>query len=102
MVKDECYDVELYDWTKVDITNEEQKALVNAYFEEPDEIEGVKLLEAKCFKWSTLLLCNWSLVLSAGMHSVDEIGLKLSKVGLGWGRVILGLSITGYGTSYLK
>jgi hypothetical protein len=76
--------------------------LVNAYFEEPDEIQGVKLLEAKCFKWSTLLLCNWSLVLSAGMHSVDEIGLKLSKVGLGWGRVILGLSITGYGTSYLK
>lgn len=50
MVKEECYDVELYDWTKVDITNEEQKALVNAYFEEPDEIQGVKLLETKCFK----------------------------------------------------
>jgi hypothetical protein len=76
--------------------------LVNAYFEEPDEIQGAKLLETKCFKWSTLLLCNWTLVLSAGMHSVDEIGFKLSKVGLGWGRVILALSITGYGTSYLK
>ncbi|KAH9543129.1 hypothetical protein CY35_13G046000 [Sphagnum magellanicum] len=50
MVKDECYDVELYDWTKVDITQEDQKALVNAYFEEPDEIQGMKLLETKCFK----------------------------------------------------
>jgi elongation factor 1-gamma len=50
MVLDEVYDAELYDWTKVDINNEEQKALVNAYFEEPDTIQGEKLLEAKCFK----------------------------------------------------
>ncbi|XP_024356579.1 elongation factor 1-gamma 3 [Physcomitrium patens] len=50
MVLDEVYDAELYEWTKVDITNEEQKALVNAYFEEPDTIQGEKLLEAKCFK----------------------------------------------------
>lgn len=50
MVKDECYDAELYEWTKVDIKDEAQKNLVNAYFEEPDEINGEKLLEAKCFK----------------------------------------------------
>jgi elongation factor 1-gamma len=50
IVLEECYDAELYEWTKVDITNEEQKALVNAYFEEPDTILGEKLLEAKCFK----------------------------------------------------
>ncbi|KAG0602028.1 hypothetical protein M758_11G156000 [Ceratodon purpureus] len=50
MVTEECYDAELYEWTKVDISNEEQKALVNAYFEEPDTIQGEKLLEAKCFK----------------------------------------------------
>jgi len=50
IVLEECYDAELYEWTKVDITNEEQKALVNAYFEEPDTIQGEKLLEAKCFK----------------------------------------------------
>lgn len=50
MVMDEVYDAELYDWTKVDISNEEQKTLVNAYFEEPDTIQGEKLLEAKCFK----------------------------------------------------
>lgn len=50
MVKDECYDVELYEWTKVDINNETQKALVNAYFEEPDTINGEILMEAKCFK----------------------------------------------------
>nr|PNR30860.1 hypothetical protein PHYPA_027176 [Physcomitrium patens] len=50
MVLDEVYDAELYDWTKVDITNEEQKTLVNAYFEEPDTIQGEVLREAKCFK----------------------------------------------------
>ena len=50
LVLDECYDAELYKWSKVDISNEEQKALVNAYFEEPDVIQGEKLLEAKCFK----------------------------------------------------
>lgn len=50
MVIEECYDAELYEWTKVDITDPAQKALVNAYFEEPDEINGDKLLEAKCFK----------------------------------------------------
>ncbi|KAJ7555369.1 hypothetical protein O6H91_05G034200 [Diphasiastrum complanatum] len=49
-VKDECYDVELYDWLKVDIADEIQKERVNAYFEEPDDVEGEKLLEAKCFK----------------------------------------------------
>ncbi|KAJ7547604.1 hypothetical protein O6H91_08G094500 [Diphasiastrum complanatum] len=49
-VKDECYDIELYDWHKVDITDEVQKERVSAYFEEPDDIEGEKLLEAKCFK----------------------------------------------------
>ncbi|KAL2624408.1 hypothetical protein R1flu_008653 [Riccia fluitans] len=50
MVKDECYDMELYEWTKVDISDEAQKATVSAYFEEPDVINGEKLLEAKCFK----------------------------------------------------
>lgn len=50
MVKDECYDVELYEWTKVDINDEAQKGLVNAYFEEPDTINGEILMEAKCFK----------------------------------------------------
>lgn len=50
MVQDECYDAELYEWTKVDLADEGQKERVNAYFEEPDEIDGEKLLEAKCFK----------------------------------------------------
>jgi elongation factor 1-gamma len=47
---EECYDAEIYEWTKVDITNEEQKVLVNAYFKKLDTIQGEKLLEAKCFK----------------------------------------------------
>ncbi|KAH7373637.1 hypothetical protein KP509_17G066200 [Ceratopteris richardii] len=50
MVLDECYDVELYEWTKVDVNDPLQKERVNAYFEEPDEFDGQKLLEAKCFK----------------------------------------------------
>lgn len=49
-VLDECYDVELYTWTKADINNPEQKARINDYFEEPDVVDGDKLLEAKCFK----------------------------------------------------
>ena len=35
---------------QVDLSDEKQKNLVSDYFEEPDEIEGVKLQEAKCFK----------------------------------------------------
>jgi len=50
LVKDESVDMELYEWTKVDITDEAQKARVNAYFEEPDVIDGETLVEAKCFK----------------------------------------------------
>eukprot|EP00249_Psilotum_nudum_P011348 c23118_g1_i1 orf=445-1752(-) len=50
MVLDECYDVELYDWSKVNTTDEVQIERVNSYFEEPDVIDGEKLLEAKCFK----------------------------------------------------
>eukprot|EP00850_Spirogloea_muscicola_P012027 SM000076S21848 [mRNA] locus=s76:597472:600938:+ [translate_table: standard] len=49
-VMDECYDCELYEWTKVDISIEEQKELINQYMEEPDVIHGLPLLEAKCFK----------------------------------------------------
>ncbi|EFJ14564.1 hypothetical protein SELMODRAFT_156635 [Selaginella moellendorffii] len=49
-VRDECYDLELYEWTKADPTDHVHKERINAYFEEPDVIEGEKLLEAKCFK----------------------------------------------------
>ncbi|BBN16177.1 glutathione S-transferase [Marchantia polymorpha subsp. ruderalis] len=50
LVKDECYDMDLYEWTKVDISDAAQKERVSAMFEEPDLIDGEKLLEAKCFK----------------------------------------------------
>ncbi|CAI5998052.1 unnamed protein product [Closterium sp. NIES-65] len=49
-VMEECYDCELYEWSKVDLSDEAQKERVNAYFEEPDEVDGLKLQEAKCFK----------------------------------------------------
>ncbi|MCO5564491.1 hypothetical protein L7F22_018152 [Adiantum nelumboides] len=44
MVLDKCYDVELYEWAKVDIIDSAQKKRVNAYLEERDEFNGEKLL----------------------------------------------------------
>ncbi|KAL6184392.1 hypothetical protein ACLB2K_045794 [Fragaria x ananassa] len=47
---DECYDMELYDWCKVDITDENQKERVNQMIEDHEPFEGEALLDAKCFK----------------------------------------------------
>jgi elongation factor 1-gamma len=49
-VMDECYDMELYNWTKVDISDEVQKERVNAMIEDQEPFEGEPLLDAKCFK----------------------------------------------------
>ncbi|KAI0497922.1 hypothetical protein KFK09_021160 [Dendrobium nobile] len=49
-VLDECYDMELYEWTKVDINDEDQKERVNAFIEDQEPFEGEALLDAKCFK----------------------------------------------------
>ncbi|KAJ6846014.1 elongation factor 1-gamma 2-like [Iris pallida] len=49
-VIDECYDMELYEWTKVDISDEAQKERVNAMIEDQEPFEGEALLDAKCFK----------------------------------------------------
>lgn len=49
-VIDECYDMELYDWKKVDITDEVQKERVNQMIEDYEPFEGEALLDAKCFK----------------------------------------------------
>ncbi|KAL0365790.1 UNVERIFIED_CONTAM: Elongation factor 1-gamma 2 [Sesamum radiatum] len=49
-VLDECYDMELYDWTKVDINDEAQKERVNQMIEDAEPFEGEALLDAKCFK----------------------------------------------------
>ncbi|KAL5199687.1 hypothetical protein ABZP36_020890 [Zizania latifolia] len=49
-VMDEVYDMELYDWTKVDISDEVQKERVNAMIEDQEPFEGEALLDAKCFK----------------------------------------------------
>ncbi|KAL7002033.1 hypothetical protein U1Q18_003183 [Sarracenia purpurea var. burkii] len=49
-VLDECYDMELYDWTKVDLTDEAQKERVNQMIEDQEPFEGEPLLDAKCFK----------------------------------------------------
>ena len=49
-VFDECYDMELYEWKKVDITDEEQKERVSQMIEDYEPFEGEPLLNAKCFK----------------------------------------------------
>ncbi|KAL0013091.1 hypothetical protein SO802_000160 [Lithocarpus litseifolius] len=49
-VLDECYDMELYEWKKVDITDEEQKERVSQMIEDYEPFEGQPLLDAKCFK----------------------------------------------------
>ncbi|XP_020096261.1 elongation factor 1-gamma 2 [Ananas comosus] len=49
-VLDEVYDMELYDWRKVDINDEEQKERVSQMIEDHEPFEGEALLDAKCFK----------------------------------------------------
>ncbi|CAN6220994.1 unnamed protein product [Urochloa humidicola] len=49
-VMDEVYDMELYEWTKVDITDEAQRERVSAMIEDQEPFEGEALLDAKCFK----------------------------------------------------
>ncbi|XP_076960058.1 elongation factor 1-gamma 2-like [Bidens hawaiensis] len=49
-VMDECYDMELYEWTKVDPSDEVQKERVNQMIKDHNPIEGEALLYAKCFK----------------------------------------------------
>ncbi|WCJ18638.1 Elongation factor 1-gamma [Euphorbia peplus] len=49
-VIDECYDMELYEWTKVDLSDEAQKERVNQMIEDFEPFEGEALLDAKCFK----------------------------------------------------
>ncbi|CAI9786972.1 unnamed protein product [Fraxinus pennsylvanica] len=49
-VLDECYDMELYEWTKVDLNDEAQKERVSQMIEDAEPFEGEALLDAKCFK----------------------------------------------------
>ncbi|KAK9929022.1 hypothetical protein M0R45_026132 [Rubus argutus] len=49
-VMQECYDMELYEWTKVDLSDENQKERVNQMIEDQEPFEGEPLLDAKCFK----------------------------------------------------
>ncbi|KAG6390239.1 hypothetical protein SASPL_147971 [Salvia splendens] len=49
-VMDECYDMELFEWRKVDISDEAQKERVSQMIEDAEPFEGEPLLDAKCFK----------------------------------------------------
>jgi len=45
-----CYDIELYDWEKVDLSNEDQKKRLEDIICEEDLIDGMTLIEGKVFK----------------------------------------------------
>ncbi|CAI0436133.1 unnamed protein product [Linum tenue] len=47
---DECYDMELYEWKKVDISDKAQKERASQMIEDAEPFEGEALLDAKCFK----------------------------------------------------
>ncbi|KAF8110996.1 hypothetical protein N665_0076s0002 [Sinapis alba] len=49
-IMDEVYDMELYEWTKVDLSDEAQKERVSQMIEDAEPFEGEALLDAKCFK----------------------------------------------------
>ncbi|XP_044414924.1 elongation factor 1-gamma 2 [Triticum aestivum] len=49
-VMDEVYDMALYDWAKVDLSDAAQKERVSAMIEDLEPFEGEALLDAKCFK----------------------------------------------------
>lgn len=49
-VLEEVYDMELYEWTKVDISDEAQKERASAMIEDLEPFDGEALLDAKCFK----------------------------------------------------
>ncbi|KAK9796239.1 hypothetical protein WJX73_009454 [Symbiochloris irregularis] len=47
---DECVDLELYEWTKVNLSDPKQKALVEDMIVEEDKIAGLELVDTKVFK----------------------------------------------------
>uniref|UniRef100_A0A453NRU3 Elongation factor 1-gamma 2 n=1 Tax=Aegilops tauschii subsp. strangulata TaxID=200361 RepID=A0A453NRU3_AEGTS len=49
-VMEEVYDMALYDWAKVDLSDAAQKERVSAMIEDLEPFEGEALLDAKCFK----------------------------------------------------
>ncbi|KAJ6389795.1 hypothetical protein OIU77_028005 [Salix suchowensis] len=52
---DECYDMELYEWTKVDISDEAQKERVSQMIEDHEPFEGDALLDANESLFSGIL-----------------------------------------------
>jgi len=49
-LQDECYDLELYNWTKVDLSDAAQKKRVEEMIAEEAKIDGLENIECKVFK----------------------------------------------------
>jgi elongation factor 1-gamma len=50
IMQDECYDLELYNWTKVDLSDAAQKKRVEQMIAEEEKIDGLENIECKVFK----------------------------------------------------
>jgi elongation factor 1-gamma len=50
IMKEECYDIDLYNWTKVDVNDPAQKKRVEAILAEEETIDGLENVEVKVFK----------------------------------------------------
>ncbi|KAM0943825.1 putative elongation factor 1B gamma, glutathione S-transferase, Thioredoxin-like superfamily [Dioscorea sansibarensis] len=79
-VLDECYDMELYEWTKVDITDEAQKERVNAMIEDQEPFEGEALLEAKCFNLFPSVKRSCVMVLHAETGNMNAFKALIGEV----------------------
>lgn len=50
IMKDECYDLELYNWSKIDINDEDGKKRMEDIMCEEEKIDGMECVECKVFK----------------------------------------------------
>jgi len=50
IMKDECYDLELYDWAKIDMSDEDGKKRMEDIMCEEAMIDGMECIECRVFK----------------------------------------------------
>ncbi|EHA8588568.1 hypothetical protein COCNU_scaffold005823G000020 [Cocos nucifera] len=77
-VLDECYDMELYDWTKVDISNEAQMERVNAMIDDQEPLR-VKLFSTSWTIESMQIWCGKLYLLSGTDEGTMEVLVKQSS-----------------------
>ncbi|KAL6316295.1 hypothetical protein AAG906_017927 [Vitis piasezkii] len=77
-VIDECYDMELYEWKKVDLSDEAQKERVNQMIEDQEPFEGEALLDAK----DSVMILRWGEAVAPQDSLKWEELLSVSSLGV--------------------